>query len=28
VMSMSANVEDGKISEYKTTVNIAFGVER
>ncbi len=28
VVSMSANVEDGKISEYKTTVNIAFGVER
>jgi flavin-binding protein dodecin len=28
VVSMSANVEDGKISAYKTTVNIAFGVER
>jgi flavin-binding protein dodecin len=28
VISMSANVEDGKISMYKTTVNIAFGLER
>ena len=28
VVSMSANVEDGKISEYKTTVNIAFAIER
>jgi flavin-binding protein dodecin len=28
VISMSANVSDGKISEYKTTVNIAFAVER
>jgi len=28
VISMSANVEDGRISEYKTTVNIAFAVER
>ena len=28
VISMSANVEDGKISQYKTTVNIAFGLER
>jgi flavin-binding protein dodecin len=28
VISMSANVEDGKISQYKTTVNIAFGIER
>ena len=28
VISMSANVEDGKISQYKTTVNIAFAVER
>jgi flavin-binding protein dodecin len=28
VVSMSANVADGRISEYKTTVNIAFGVER
>jgi flavin-binding protein dodecin len=28
VISMSANVSDGKITEYKTTVNIAFAVER
>jgi flavin-binding protein dodecin len=28
VISMSASVEDGRISEYKTTVNIAFAVER
>jgi flavin-binding protein dodecin len=28
VISMSANVADGKITEYKTTVNIAFAVER
>ena len=28
VVSMSALVEDDKISEYRTTVNIAFGVER
>jgi flavin-binding protein dodecin len=28
VISMSANVEDGKITTYKTTVNIAFGLER
>ena len=28
VVSMSCGVEDGRISEYKTTVNIAFGVER
>jgi flavin-binding protein dodecin len=28
VISMSASVEDGRITEYKTTVNIAFGVER
>ena len=28
VMSMSATVEDGKITMYKTTVNIAFGLER
>ena len=27
VLSMSAVVEDGKISEYRTTVNIAFAVE-
>jgi len=24
---MSAQVEDGRISEYRTTVDIAFGVE-
>jgi len=28
VMSMSATVEDGKITMYKTTVNIAFALER
>jgi dodecin len=28
VISMSAEVEDGRISTYRTTVNIAFGVER
>ena len=28
VISMSANVENGRISQYKTTVNIAFAVER
>jgi len=28
VISMSANVEDGRISLFKTTVNIAFGIER
>jgi dodecin len=28
VISMSANVSDGRITEYKTTVNIAFAVER
>ena len=28
VISMSANVEDGRITQYKTTVNIAFAVER
>jgi len=28
VMTMSAVVEDGRISEYRTTVNIAFAVER
>jgi dodecin len=28
VISMSAEVEDGRISEYRTTVNIAFAVER
>ena len=27
VVSMSANVENGRISAYKTTVNIAFAVE-
>ena len=27
VDSMSAVVDDGKISEYRTTVNIAFAVE-
>ena len=27
VVSMSAVVADGRISEYRTTVNIAFGVE-
>jgi dodecin len=28
VIAMSANVEDGHITNYKTTVNIAFGIER
>jgi dodecin len=28
VISMSASVEDNRISTYKTTVNIAFAVER
>jgi len=28
VISMSANVENGRITQYKTTVNISFGVER
>jgi dodecin len=28
VISMSADVSDGRISEYRTTVNIAFGIER
>jgi dodecin len=28
VVSMSAGVQDGRISEYRTTVNIAFGVDR
>ena len=28
VVSMSAVVENDHISEYRTTVNIAFGVER
>jgi flavin-binding protein dodecin len=28
VVSMSAEVTDGKISEYRTTVDIAFGLER
>ena len=27
VVSMSADVEDGKIANFKTTVNIAFAVE-
>ena len=27
VVSMSAEVSDARISEYRTTVNIAFGVE-
>ena len=27
VISMSANVEDGRITNFKTTVNIAFAVE-
>jgi flavin-binding protein dodecin len=27
VISMSANVEDGGITNYKTTVNIAFRIE-
>jgi flavin-binding protein dodecin len=28
VVSMSAKVEGDQITEYRTTVNIAFGVER
>lgn len=28
VISMSANVEGDRITEYKTTVNIAFAIER
>jgi dodecin len=28
VVSMSAEVSDGKISEFRTTVDIAFGLER
>jgi len=28
VVTMSAVVENDKISEYRTTVNIAFGIER
>jgi dodecin len=28
VISMSAEVSDGRISEYRTTVNIAFAIER
>jgi len=28
VTSMSAKVADGKISQYRTTVDIAFGLER
>ena len=28
VVSMSAEVADGRISEYRTTVNIAFELER
>jgi flavin-binding protein dodecin len=28
VISMSAVVEDGRITTYRTTVNIAFGLER
>jgi dodecin len=28
VVSMSALVENDRISEYRTTVNIAFGIER
>jgi dodecin len=28
VITMSAVVENDRISEYRTTVNIAFGVER
>jgi flavin-binding protein dodecin len=27
VISMSANVENGRISNFKTTVNIAFAIE-
>ncbi len=28
VVTMSCGVEDGQIVEYRTTVNIAFGLER
>jgi dodecin len=28
VISMSADVQDGRITSYKTTVNIAFAIER
>jgi flavin-binding protein dodecin len=28
VVSMSATVQDGRIDEYRTTVNIAFALER
>ena len=28
VVTMSCGVEDGRITEYRTTVNIAFGIER
>lgn len=28
VISMSAEVSDGRITEFRTTVDIAFGVER
>ena len=28
VVSMSADVEDGRISKFQTTVNIAFAVEK
>ncbi len=28
VVSMSAQVEGDRITEYRTTVNIAFGIER
>jgi flavin-binding protein dodecin len=28
VLEMSAEVEDGRITQYRTTVNIAFGLER
>jgi flavin-binding protein dodecin len=28
VISMSAEVSDGKITEFRTTVNLAFAVER
>jgi flavin-binding protein dodecin len=28
VVTMSAVVDNGRITEYRTTVNIAFGIER
>jgi flavin-binding protein dodecin len=28
VVSSQADVEDGKITQYRVTVNIAFGIER